>query len=558
MQRRSVVVRQHIGKVSRVRTSRWVLGCAAASVLASGCGGRTVTGTPVASGKVPTSASIAPATVSAAPAVHSAAPALSSAESASRTIDYGGVEIGVPVGWAVVNFDTDPTACRSYIGPALYLGSQAGVPGCPDSSPPSTQGTVDVEPLSASIWASVSTDPAEPTITVNGQLGVEVKGPGEVAFAGLNLLVILDRPDSPSEQAILRSIRQVATIPSPTPPVSSTLVNAAGLVGTGLGWALTAGGLWLTHNDGIQWQPKTPPRTAASDISGVFFADAHHGWVGVGVAPNQAAGIAPAELIYRTDDGGASWRSTRLALPGQQYYDTGYVEWANATLTFVDPLHGWLELPRALNTSYSEAVLYRTIDGGTTWSPETPPPVAGPLTFISTTQGWTSGGVGANIRLYVTTDAGAGWHQQAWTGEIASPPAGPLIFGPQRNVLAVQTPNTQDTGGTLTFLTPTSGTSSWRPTATLPTQLSVQAVAVIDSQRWSVIADPYVYTTTDAGQHWTNTLTTPRMGGLVQLTMATPEQGWALQVTDGGWNQATLDTTHDGGRTWSALNPGNP
>jgi photosystem II stability/assembly factor-like uncharacterized protein len=71
-----------------------------------------------------------------------------------------------------------------------------------------------------------------------------------------------------------------------------------------------------------------------------------------------------------------------------------------------------------------------------------------------------------------------------------------------------------------------------------------------------VIADPYLYTTTDAGQHWTNTLTTPRVGGLVQLTMATPEQGWALYVTDGGWDGSTLDTTHDGGRTWSALDPG--
>jgi photosystem II stability/assembly factor-like uncharacterized protein len=72
-----------------------------------------------------------------------------------------------------------------------------------------------------------------------------------------------------------------------------------------------------------------------------------------------------------------------------------------------------------------------------------------------------------------------------------------------------------------------------------------------------VIADPYLYTTTDAGQEWTNTLTTPRMGGLVQLTMATPEQGWALHVTEGGWDQATIDTTHDGGRTWTTLNPAN-
>jgi hypothetical protein len=440
-----------------VRTSRWVLGCATALVLASGCGGRQVgaTGTPVASGSVSVSAAIAPATASAAPGPHSGTPALSSAASASRTINYGGVELGVPVGWSVVNFDIDPTACRSYIGPTLYLGSQADVPGCPDSSPFSAQGTVDVEPLSTSIWAWASTDPAQPTITVNGQLGVEVKGPGEVAFAGLNLLVILDRPESPSEQAILRSIKQVATIPIPTPALSSTLVSGAGLVAPGVGWALTANGLWLTHDDGSQWQSITPPRTAAGDISGVFFADAHHGWVGVGVPPNQAAGIAPAELIYRTDDGGASWRSVRLALPGQQYYDTGYVEWATAALTFVDPLHGWLELPRALNTSYSEAVLYRTIDGGTTWTLETAPPVAGPLTFTSTTQGWTSGGVGANIRLYQTTDAGTSWHQQAWTGETASPPAGPMIFGPQRKVLAVQTPNTEDTGGTLTFFTPT-------------------------------------------------------------------------------------------------------
>ncbi|MGH8890867.1 MAG: WD40/YVTN/BNR-like repeat-containing protein, partial [Acidothermaceae bacterium] len=320
-----------------------------------------------------------------------------------KTVDYAGVQITIPDTWAVVNFDTDATACRSFDGPTLYLGSTAGVPNCAGSSSPSADGTIELTTLSDTIWSS--TRPSDPAIVVNGQTGLPVKGPGVVAFPGLNLLAILDHPQSRTQQAVLHSIRQVGVIASPTPSATPTIVDAMGLVGPGAGWALTGDGVWRTADDGARWRSITPRGANVAAISAAFFVDVDHGWVTVGIPPHQTPNIAPVEVIYRTNDGGASWRSTRLTLKGQQYYDTGYVESNDAAISFIDPLHGWLEMPRAFNTSHSAAVLYRTVDGGASWT-QVQAPVAGPLVFTSPTHGWTSGGVGDNIALYATDDGG--------------------------------------------------------------------------------------------------------------------------------------------------------
>ena len=273
-------------------------------------------------------------------------------------------------------------------------------------------------------------------------------------------------------------------------------------------------------------------------------------------ASGPARSAPPAEVIYRTGDGGTRWQATRLRLPAQRYYDTGFVDWTNAELAFTGPLHGWIELPRATSTSYSEAVLYRTADGGRSWT-RVRAPVAGPLTFTSPTRGWTSGGVGPSQRLYVTGDGRQRWRQQTWAGEPASPYAGPGIFGPQHQILAIDISNAAQTGATLTFYAPAGTDPSWQPVARLPSQLAASAVAILGTSDWVVIANPYLFTTTDAGRHWTRVLTTPRIDGF-SLVMADAQHGWVLQpaACDSFNCGNELLTTSDGGRTWTPLNPG--
>ncbi len=469
-----------------------------------------------------------------------------------KPVGYAGIEVDIPASWPVVNLGTDRTACFSYNGPALYLGWDADVPSCPASPARSPAGIVELAQLSATSYAAAR--PMGAPVTVHGQAGYPVKGPKILAFPGLDLLVLLEASDQATDRHILDSLRQAGPIPTPSPAPALTPVSAMGLARAGAGWALTGQGLFATGTDGRRWANITPPGVRPGRVSGVFFLDARHGWAAVGVRPGPQH--PPSEVIYRTADGGARWQATQLPLPTQRYYDTGFVDWASADLAFTGPLHGWIELPRATNTSHSEAVLYRTADGGRSWA-QARAPVAGPITFTTATHGWTSGGAGPNQRLYATGDGGQSWQQQTWAGEPASPHTGPAIFGPQHQILAIETPNVAQTGGTLTFYTPTGTDPAWRPAVGLPSRLTADAVAVVRSSDWVVIADPYLFTTTDAGRHWTRVLTTPRIDG-ASLVMADAQHGWILQpATCDSFNCGDqLLTTTDGGRTWTPLNPG--
>ncbi len=469
-----------------------------------------------------------------------------------KPVGYAGVVVDIPASWLVVNLGTDRTACLSYNGPALYLGWITGVPSCPVAPVPSPAGIVELAQLSATPYAGDR--PTGAPVTVHGHAGYPVKGPNILSFPGLDLLVLLEASDRATDRHILDSIRQAGPIPTPRPAPPLTAVSAMGLTGAGAGWALTARGLFATGTGGRRWANIIPPGVRPGHISGVFFLDARHGWVAVGVRPGPQR--PPGEVIYRTDDGGARWQAARRRLPAQRHYDTGFVDWTVADLAFTDPLHGWIELPRATNTSYSEAVLYRTEDGGRSWT-RVKAPVAGPITFTSPARGWTSGGVDPDQRLYVTGDGGRSWQQQTWAGEPAPPYAGPGIFGPQHQILAIDAPNAAQTGGTLTFYAPTGTDPAWQPAARLPSQLTADAVAILDASDWVVIANPYLFTTTDAGQHWTRVLTTPRIDG-AELVMAGARRGWILQpaACDSFDCGDELLTTADGGRTWTPLNPG--
>lgn len=466
---------------------------------------------------------------------------------------YNGVAVEVPASWAVVH-TADPAACMSDNGPTLYVGG-GDLPTCPVPVAASPVGIVQLQPLSSSPLAASPRQGAR--VTVHGNVGYDLKGPRLVSFPALNLLVTLDTTDQAIGRTILGSLRRVGPIPppAPAPPVSTVLAD--GLFSATAGWARTDRGLFVTSNGGATWTDRTPTGVDAADISGVAFPTPDRVWVSVGVAPNPrtGGGTAPAEVIYRSGDGGRTWARSELPLPGQAAYDTDFVAWSQVDLDVLDASHGWLVAPLATNTTRSEAVLYRTIDGGRTWTLGTIP-VAGSVTFATPLRGWTSGGTGSHVQLYVTNDGGRSWKPQPWS---AAPPGDypPAVFGPQHDVLAVQVENTDGTAGTLTFYTGTGAEPAWQPIATLPTHQLTGDVEILDPTTWVVSADPYLYTTTDAGRTWTHLLTAPRLPQ-PSLDMIDPEHGWARQP---GCPQSfscpggALLTTSDGGRTWAPPTP---
>ena len=119
--------------------------------------------------------------------------------------------------------------------------------------------------------------------------------------------------------------------------------------------------------------------------------------------------------LYRTTDGGTSWTSTPVPFGG-------------ADIQFLDASTGRLLANRGAGAGSNAVELYQTSDGGSTWASvfhndTTQPgssdvlPLSGiknGMIFLDTTTGWVTGSrpVPGVVYLYITHDGGASWAQQ--------------------------------------------------------------------------------------------------------------------------------------------------
>jgi photosystem II stability/assembly factor-like uncharacterized protein len=389
----------------------------------------------------------------------------------------------------------------------------------------------------------------------------------------------------------------VTTGPAPlTAPPPSTVVQppsaSAAELGNGFGVVAIAqapnslGSELEMTTDFVHWRDITPPIPGPDQygedyvFTDIDFINEQDGWV---AAFYQGGGV---NLIYRTTDGGASWRDEGQADCRDAFCETD--------LDFVGPLDGWRKLFGETGCGCVQTAT--TSNGGATWTSVSSPgefpsvglvSASGPRhafsadTLPPSTDVPTVGNsLGDFSPLWVTSDSGATWQPDS----VALPPDLPdaetvadlpSFFGDQgvlpmmlvegaRTVVAFYV--SEDAGATWslgdvvsTSSQLTQGQDQWPATASGPSGLDgdFPSVAVASPGTWWVIGGdtsgaPVIKLTSDFGATWT-TLDASGFDPLVRSLQA-PDATTAWAMVDG--SQCGLEGTRDGGATWVPVCPG--
>ncbi len=204
----------------------------------------------------------------------------------------------------------------------------------------------------------------------------------------------------------------------------------------GHGWMLVHLGVGMNHDyvavlttqdGGASWEYIVDPTKdnlwMSCQKNGVWFRDELHGYA-VGTCDGVMAGL----YLYDTADGGETWNEAALPAPDEVpgAYTDEMSMCEGTDLLFTDAQHGSL-LVRCtdMNSMQARRWLYRTVDGGQSWSSALLPAPLGEITFLDENQGWyiapPAPDSTVGTKVYHTTDGGATWAELAaidWSGPV--------------------------------------------------------------------------------------------------------------------------------------------
>ncbi len=178
-----------------------------------------------------------------------------------------------------------------------------------------------------------------------------------------------------------------------------------------------SGGVWKTINNGVTWEPIFDDQTT-STIGDVDVAPSNPGiiWVGTG-EPNNRQSSSWGDGVYKSTDGGRTW--TNMGLGDTHHIGRIVIHPTNPDIVYVAAL-GHLWGPN------KERGLYRTMDGGKTWTntkfidentgfvdvalDHESPNVLYAAAYQRRRRGWGFNGGGPGSGLYRTTDGGQTWN----------------------------------------------------------------------------------------------------------------------------------------------------
>jgi photosystem II stability/assembly factor-like uncharacterized protein len=357
-------------------------------------------------------------------------------------------------------------------------------------------------------------------------------------------------------------------------PTDAAPVGEMHLLSPTVGYAVNGLGLYVTDDAGAHWRDVKPPDTydPVGHMGAIAMPDANH------IVTSWSLNSFP-YTYFRSADGGRTWTPDVHCESGQCPPGTAF--------SFIDARHGW-----ALGGDTVTGTLYATTDGGATWTTVGPTPFDGDLVFRDAQHGWGrtgpnglgSGGsfVHPGGALYRTADGGRTWTavDPLGIGPHPSPPASttapqarsavygvPTLFGSDVVVpawvrgpsgqAAVEVVVSHDDGVTWSDRIAPDDPNASRYDGGVGFPFSATSAA-----DWVLYVGPRLYSTNDAGATWTTVEPSPTWQRIDGLDFVSPTRGWAV-VNNQGCTTAPVErctydilvSTDDGGRTWSILDP---
>jgi len=279
---------------------------------------------------------------------------------------------------------------------------------------------------------------------------------------------------------------------------------------------------------------------------------------------NELDGWAVTETqLIRTNDGGITW----YTVTPSDLTETGYTA---ETLVF-DRNHVWVQKPD-FNNFPNNGLLYRTTDGGLTWTISSTPFSGGDLNFIDVNNGWMLAdlGVGAGsnaVAVFQTTDGGATW-TQTYTNDPNNPEAGDSLplGGIKSDLVPLDMQTAWVSGviyspGTVYLYRTDDGGQTWAPvTLALPEgaenfelgidrdqlQFVTASEAFLGVRMSGEISQTAIYVTNNAGNTWTLTPALIPNGG---------ESDFLSAQEAIVYNGEQFYVTRDAARTWNVVSP---
>ncbi|HYK97640.1 MAG TPA: hypothetical protein VEU77_04545 [Candidatus Acidoferrales bacterium] len=269
--------------------------------------------------------------------------------------------------------------------------------------------------------------------------------------------------------------------PTPIPLPTFAYVAAAG---NGVVWVFVNGDhLFRSTDRGDTWSQRTLPQPTVPN-GRIAFVSAQDGWLmSVGSPATQCSGQSV--TLWRTTDGAATWSQVNpTGIDNAQCKDT---------ISFVDAQRGYI----GASDPNTQPHIYRTVDGGKTWSSSTlpNPPAQRPAAFADfgsvVLASAESGAAPDRYYTFRSTNGGS-----SWTGASAGPiEAMPIVFVTATRWLQIIGSQSQET---------TDGGASWHAYTTDYQQAAPVApqIAFGDAMTGYATVRGSLERTLDGGAHW--------------------------------------------------------